>query len=210
MLGSFFLWCVLPDSVWEGTVRVEEWSWSKQMWGRPCWPCRDIADLHSGYVSVVSLPLFNVQPDFLSYTIFLSLLFHDLFTCFILLILRVNFSILPFNLPFSSIHILFAPYTHTHTICLLFTFPVSLLPVLAGPQGMSHSQRINVKESAHREHVHSSQVDGQSTQSWGLPQPGLFNLKHSRCYWSTSYSLRMFLCSKVICFVWRIFFNLIY
>ena len=68
-----------------------------------------------------------------------------------------------------SIHILFSPLSLSpllspSTLCLLFTFPLSLLPVLAGPRGMSHSQRINVKESAHKEHVHSSQVDGQSTQ----------------------------------------------
>lgn len=69
-----------------------------------------------------------------------------------------------------SSHI-FPPPSVPPSVCLftLFTFlffPLSLLPVLAGPRGMSHSQRINVKESAHKEHVHSSQEDRQSTQLW--------------------------------------------
>lgn len=69
-----------------------------------------------------------------------------------------------------SSHI-FPPPSVPPSVCLftLFTFlffPLRLLPVLAGPRGMSHSQRINVKESAHKEHVHSSQEDRQSTRLW--------------------------------------------
>lgn len=53
-----------------------------------------------------------------------------------------------------NVHILssFCP-----TPCLRCTFPsVFSLVALIGPQGMSHSQRINVKKSSQEKHVHSS------------------------------------------------------
>lgn len=85
--------------------------------------------------------------------------------------------------PLFSVHTFLSSVSFTHpatfflpplsrrvsasSLCLHFYFfPLRLLPVLAGPRGMSHSQRINVKESAHKEHVHSSQEDRQSARLW--------------------------------------------
>lgn len=62
-------------------------------------------------------------------------------------------------------------FLHLHKI-----FSCLLLPVPAGPRGMSHSKRINVKELAHKEHVHSSQRDGQKRTSLAAPPPSPHSL----------------------------------
>lgn len=183
---------------WERTVDEDEVDRCEG-----CWVFADLIQQAMCESSVLSLLLFPVWPDFLSYILCPSLNFCFFFpfpllstssfpsnfyrsfyhtSVFSFFTVALNLSFLPLSFTFSSIHphsslLFLSPYF----VCFLL-FPLPLLPLPAGPWGMSHSQRINVKESAHKEHVHSSQVEGQNTQFWGLSELRLFNLQRSGCY----------------------------